>query len=689
MPTKSDADKTPSLGGELADLGLQLRCAIVEEALSTLTLTRIEVLHRDRALPLAKLVGRSADILLPHDSGIRKFLGVCVSAEYLGIYRGHGRYLLEVRPRLWFLTRARDCRVYQDKTTPDVVQDILGTYGFSAHLEKRLSQTFEARDYCLQYRETDFAFLSRLMEEEGIYYFFDHVGDTEKLVLADAVSAHKTVAGKAVIEFVEGLNVAGSEKDHIYDIAAIEQVTTGKVSLDDYNFETPGQDLISARAMERGTHNFAKYEAYDYPGHYRKSALGETRARVQMEAEALRYQTWRAAGNMRWLGTGNTFGVTGHPHTQDETQFMVTAATHYIQTDPQEADPGDGKGLRMPDGDHEAYHCMFRFIPAKTQYRAELSTPWPEIAGVQTAVVVGPKGEEIHTDKYGRVRIQFHWGRLGKLNEKSSVFVRTMMPWTGKSWGMVAIPRIGQEVVVQFEEGNPDRPIIVGMLYNADNMPPWKLPDNMTQSGVKTNSSKGGGGYNELMLEDKKGAELVRFQAEKDYVQTVKNDATITVGLEKKDKGDMSLTVHRHLTETLKTGDHTFMVEDGNQTIGIKKNKTEKIEGNAALTVTGNVTETVEKGNVSHTVAKGNEDLLLKMGDFSLETKLGSVKITAMKDITLTVGKNSIVINQMGVTVTGMMVTVEAKAMLEAKSPMTQVKGDGMLILKGGLTMIN
>ena len=685
----SNAIAMPHLGGELADLGLQLRRASVDEALSTLTLARIEVLHRDRALPLAKLVGKSADIVIPYDSGKRYFRGICVSAEYLGIHRGFGRYLLEVRPRLWLLTRARDCRVFQDKSTPDLIADILGNFGLSPHIDKRLTQTHDPRDFCLQYRETDFAFLSRLMEEDGIYYFFNHDADTEKMVLADATSAHKTVPGKAVVEFLDGLNTGSGDKDHIFALAAEEQVTTGKVSLDDYNFETPALDLLSRSIMARGTHAFADYEAYDTPGHFRKPPAGATRAKVQMEAIALRHQTWRASGNLRWLGVGHTFGIKGHPHTQGETDFMVTAAVHYIQTDPLDEGPADGSAVAMPADHKTAYRCDFRFIPAKTQFRAPQITPWPEIPGVQTAMVVGPKGEEIHTDKYGRVRIQFHWDRVGKTDEKSSVFVRTMMPWTGKSWGMIAIPRIGQEVVVQFEEGNPDRPIIVGMLYNADNMPPWALPANMTQSGIKTNSSKSGGGFNELMMEDRKGSELVRFQAEKDYVQTVKNDATITVGVDKKDKGDMSLTVHRNLTETLDTGDHAFTVKDGKQDIKIKKDKTEQVEGKSTLTVTGNLTETVEQGNVTHMVKMGNESVVLDMGNFSLETKLGAVAITAMQSITLKVGENSVVINQMGVTVTGLMVTVEGKAMLEAKSPLTQVKGDAMLTLKGGLTMIN
>jgi type VI secretion system secreted protein VgrG len=298
------------------------------------------------------------------------------------------------------------------------------------------------------------------------------------------------------------------------------------------------------------------------------------------------------------------------------------------------------------------------------------------------------------------VKVQFHWDREGQSNETSSLWIRSMMPWTGKNWGMIAVPRIGQEVVVQFEEGNPDRPVIIGMLYNADTMPPYTLPGEMTKSGVVTRSSKEGSAstFHELMFEDKKGAELVRFQSERDYRQIVKNDAEVTVGLEHKDKGDMKLTVHRHLTETVKTGNHTFSVQSGSQTIHIQKDKTETIKGNSTLTVTGDVSETIEQGNrteeikmgnVTRTIKMGNESTTLDLGNYTLETKVGKIGMKALQEIKLEVGGSSIKIDQMGVTIKGMMVKIEGTIMLEAKGMMTTVKGDAMLTLKGGITMIN
>ncbi|MDT8857520.1 type VI secretion system tip protein TssI/VgrG [Paracoccaceae bacterium Fryx2] len=682
------------MSGSYGPTDLRLKCAVVEEGMNRVVATTLEFLSKDKALDLKTVVGAQMDIEVDAaDDQKRWFRGMCISAQTLGTYQGYGHYTAEVRSWNWFLTRSRECRVFQDKSTVDIIQSVLGDHGFSALLQKKLSETYPPRAFCLQYRETDLDFLTRLMEEEGIYCYFIHSGSREKLVLADAIAAHEPVPGAAQIEYFEPDTDYRRTKDHIFQWVASENATTGRVTLTDYDFERPKLDLKMSKSMPKGTHGETGHEHYDHPGHYRDADPGERYTRVRIEAEAIRHKLWQGVGNVRMMGIGQTFQLTGHPRTGDEGQYLITRATHQIQVETLAEDMADrqvvGRRLEFAPDNTDTYRCIFDAVPKSEPYRAPHITPWPEIPGVQTALVVGTAGEEIDTDEYGRVRIQFHWDRLGKKNETSSVWVRTMMPWTGKGWGMIHIPRIGQEVVVQFEEGNPDRPLIIGMMYNADTMPPYALPDNKTQSGIKTNSSKGGNGFNELMMEDKKGEELVRFQAEKDYTQIVKNNATITVGLEKKDAGDMTLTVHHDLTETVKTGDHTFKIETGSQIIDIKTDKTETITGKSDLTVTGNVTETVKTGNVTATVEMGNEARTLKLGNYTLDTSLGKIALTAMQEISLTVGANSVVIDQSGVKITGIMVTVEGKAMLEAKAPMTQVKGDALLILKGGLTMIN
>ena len=692
--------------GEYPDEGLFLIGATVEEGLSELGRITVEFVCSNRALNLKDIVGKKMRVLMEPPTGERRvFPGTCVSVEYLGADRGPGHFCAEIRPWLWFLTRTRENRIFQDKSVPDVIRAILQDYGFSSDIEDKLTGSYVARDYLVQYRETDYDFLCRLMEEEGIYFFFAEKDNREKLVLVDDAGAHAPVAAPVKIPFIDIAAVKTRQEPHIFEWTSAERVTSGKVTLMDYDFERPTADMVSVNAIPKGTHAQKDREFYDYPGHYRDSGLGGNRARVRMEAEAARHRTLSGKANITNIAVGQTFTLDGHPRKPDNASHLVTSAVHrlvLVGTDlpPVRADGplhGDLAGL-ADSGD--PYSVAFRCIPATAQFRAPLKTPWPEIAGVHTALVVGPKGDEIYTDKYGRIKVQFHWDRLGKKDDKSSCFVRTMMPWTGKNWGVIAVPRIGQEVVIQFEEGDPDRPIAIGMLYNADNMPPYGLPDNMTQSGIKTNSSKGGGGFNELMFEDKKDAELVRFQAEKDYEQIVKNDATITVGLEKKDKGDMSVTVHRNLTETVKTGDHTHTVEQGDQTLKVSQGKqTETIKGDVAWTVEqGNVTRKVSQGSVKEDIDMGDLEVVLgmgsetktiNMGDFMTEVIQGKIKLSAMQSIELKCMASSIKMDAMGITIKGINVKIKADVILEAKATMTTVKGDAMLVLKGGITLIN
>jgi type VI secretion system secreted protein VgrG len=542
------------------------------------------------------------------------------------------------------------------------------------------------------------------MEEEGIYYFYVPVsGGKIDIILTDSASGHKPVEGKTTLKFIdrdlEGLH----QENCIYEWNGSERVVTGKVTLNDYNFEKPKAKMQSLNVIPKETHSEKKHEFYDYPGHYRETDRGDQYARVIMESNAITFHTWVGLSNVSTIGVGRTFKVSNHQRTSDSVEYLVTKAKHFLRLDPIEKIVVKTKSflesqLNFDENDDDPYRVIFDVTPDKEQYRAPKITKWPEIPGVQTAVVTGPAGEEIYTDKYGRIRIQFHWDREGKKDDKSSCWVRTMLPWTGKNWGMIAIPRIGQEVVVQFEEGDPDRPLVVGMLYNAETMPPYKLPDKMTQSGVKTNSTKGGGGFNELMFEDKKDAELVRFQSQLNYQQIVRNDATITVGLEAKDKGDMALTVQNDLTEIVKEGDHSFTVETGSQKIEVKKDFTETVEGKATQTITGNVartvksgnvTEDVKKGNVARTVDMGNVTDTLKLGDFSLVAKAGKISMTALKKIELKCGPSSIVLGPDGIVIKGMKVNVEGQIMAEVKGKITQIKGDGMVIVKGGVTMIN
>ena len=545
--------KAKSAEGSLPEL--TVKAAIVEEALSELTRLRIEFLCRDRSLSLRGLLGQPMTLVVstPDAGAVRHFHGLCVQAEYIGTFQGQARFVAEVRPRFWFLTRQADCKVFQDLSTTAIVQQVLGDDGFTPALKLDLSGSYDPRPYCIQYRETDFAFLSRLLEEEGIYYYIAQDSAGETMVLADSPGAHKALPGGDKLEYVEAEVVEHEHRDQVFGWVAMDRATTGAVSLVSYNFETPGQSLLVNRSKPFGSHPHAGAERYDNEGRYMTGGAGEQRAKVRVEREAVQAQLWSGVSNALQIAPGHTFQLTQGPRPKEETAFLVTRAVHYFQReeDARQTVTGRHAEPRALDlGRHvdKPYRVEFDAIPKSIQYRPDRKTPWPEIAGVHTALVVGPGGEEIHTDKYGRICIQFHWDRLGPKSDKSSIWVRTMMPWTGKGWGMIHIPRIGQEVVVQFEEGDPDRPLVIGMLYNGANMPPYALPDNKTQSGILTNSSKGGNGANELMFEDKKGKELVRFHAEKDYQQVVENNARIVIGKDKKDAGDLTQWVHRNRT---------------------------------------------------------------------------------------------------------------------------------------------
>jgi type VI secretion system secreted protein VgrG len=692
------------MDGDYTAPDLFLKSAVVRDGISRLTETTVEFMSKNKALKLEEVVGYSLNLIIEKEDGSeRKFLGTCISAEYIGLYQGYGLFQAEVRPWLWFLTRRQNCKVFQELSVVDIIKEVLAHYGFDSHLDNKLSGTYKPRLYCVQYRESDFDFICRLMEEEGIYYFFGHESGDVKMVLADSVSAYQAVEEGPDLQFFFREEQFRRRADHIFEWTAGERVTSGKVTLNDYNFEAPQSPLKSTKAMAKGKHAHKMHEVYDYPGHYRKGPLGENYAKVKIEAKAIRHQTWNGAGNVRTLEVGRTFKLKDHPRGDDKTDFLIAAATYYLQieTDYEDADTRGsitGSRLEFDPENRDTYRCVFEVVPKASQYRAPLQTPWPEIGGMHTAVVTGPAGDEIYTDKYGRIKVQFHWDRIGEKDDKSSCWVRTVMPWTGKGWGMMAVPRIGQEVVIQFEEGDPDRPVCTGMLYNADTMPPWELPANMTQSGVRTSSSKGGGGFNELMMEDKKDEELVRFQAEKDYRQIVKNNADITIGLEKTDKGNLTQTIHANKVETIKTGDHTFKVETGNQKIFIKTDLKETVEGKATqevtghtsqTVITGNYTQDIQAGNLTRKVGKGNEDVSFGKGNYSLKAAAGKITLEAATSIELKVGGSSIKITPAGIELKSTKIDVNATGMLTGKSPKTTIKGDAMLTLKGGVTMIN
>ncbi|MBL4767893.1 MAG: type VI secretion system tip protein VgrG [Rhodobacteraceae bacterium] len=685
--SKSHSETLIWMSGTYPAKDILLKRAIVHEKLSTLTETTIEFQSKNKAVKLADILGRTMSVhIKTAKNRERIFSGTVVSVECVGMRDGYGHYVAEVRPWFWLLTRTQDSRVFQEMSAVEIIEQIFSENGFTDFVN-RLSETGKKRTYCVQYRESDYDFICRLMEEEGIYYYFDNKMDknlVEKMTLCDGVSGHSRVPENATIEYHAREKGVRRRVDHIAEWASEEVLARGKITLNDFDFLTPAADFKVSEAIKKGMHNYQELEIYDAPGRYRKDAdLGTSRARVRMEAEAVRHRHWRGAGSVRTLGTGYTFTLKDHPDEAANIEYLVTDATHYfkVSTDFTEVDARrdlDVQNMDFPENmETDTYACTFGAIPKLEQFRAPLITPWPEIPGLHTATVVGNEGEEITTDEYGRIKVQFHWDREGKDDQDSSCWIRVVTPWSGKGWGIIALPRMGQEVVIQFEEGDPDRPICTGMLYNKDTMPPYELPANKTQSGVKTNSSKGGSGYNELMFEDKKGSELMRLQAQKDHQMLIKNKSSMAIGVpdfeEEHFASDNSLhqVVKQDVTETILDGDHFFTIEKGSQEIVIETDKTQQVNGKHTQTIKGNYATSVTSGNVS------------------VDVDAGKIEMTAALEILLTVGGSSIKIDNSGVTIKGPIIKIEGDAMVEAKSPMTTVKGSALLTLKGGVTMIN
>jgi type VI secretion system secreted protein VgrG len=541
----------------------------VREALSSLGDIDVDLLSERADIEVDGVLGQNMTVKLElQDGSPRYFNGYVSRFAQTGTSGRYHAYRATLRPWLWFLTRTADCRIFQDMTAPEIIAQV-----FSAHhiadFRNCLTDSYRRRDYCVQYRETDFNFVSRLMEEEGIYYYFLHGQEQHTLVLADGYSAHQPAPNYETIPFVGTERMVRPEQETISSWEYEREVRPGKYQLQDYDFERPSAALrVGSTAINE--HALAEYEIYDYPGDYGKSSDGEQYVRRRMEEQHARFETAHGESNARGLAAGFLFRLSSQSRSDQNREYLITSTTYTIASNAYETQ----------DAGEAACVCSFTAQSSREQFRPPRHTPRPVIQGPQTAIVVGPRGDEIHTDKYGRVKVQFHWDRYGKRDENSSCWIRTAHPWAGKGWGMIAIPRIGQEVIVEFLEGNPDRPIITGRVYNAEQMPPYTLPANMTQSGILSRSTRGGtsGNANEFRFEDKKGDEQVLLHAEKDLKVETEHDETRTVGHDRNEtigRND-SLDVGKELM--INAGDSVTIVT-GSASLTMKRDGTIRIEG--------------------------------------------------------------------------------------------------------------
>ena len=497
-----------------------------------------------------------------------------------------------MRPWLWFLTRTSDCRIFQHQTVPQIVAAVFADHAAIARFEFRLDKAYRSRTYCVQYRETDFNFVARLLEDEGICWYFEHGPGEHKLVLLDSASAHPVAAGCAALPFYANTGQVSADVEYIGQWQFARSVESGRTALSSYDFERPSTPLGVGQALLR-SHGLADLEQYDWQGDYTRSGEGQHLVDVRIEELQAAHDTVSGSTNAHGIAAGQRFGLARHPREASNGDYLCLSTQISAQVNAEESGQQAG-----------TFQCQFTAIPAATQFRPPRTTPKPFVQGPQTAVVVGPAGQEIYTDKYGRVKVQFHWDRYGQRNESSSCWVRTSSPWAGKSFGFVQVPRIGQEVVVDFLEGDPDQPLITGRVYNAEQMPPWDLPANATQSGVLSRSSKGGayGNANALRFEDKSGEEQLWLHAERDQLTEVEHDEDKWVGNDRRKTIDRDETNHikRDRTETVDRNEkitvHGWRTEevDGDETITIHSNRTETVDRNETITIHQNRSERVD-----------------------------------------------------------------------------------------------
>jgi type VI secretion system secreted protein VgrG len=628
------------------------------EGLSRLFHFRLKLLSTNSAIQYDKIIGKNVTIKLLLPESKERFINGYVSR----FVQGHSdfrftEYEMEVVPWLWFLTRTADCRIFQNKTIPDVITQIFSDLGFH-DFSNKLQGSFETREFCVQYRETDFNFVSRLMEQEGIYYFFEHERNKHTLVLANSPTMHKPCPIQSKVRYAS-LETQWSREDLITGLSVTQELRPGKYALMDYDFTKPSTNLgVSVPSAIKVGDN-QKYEVYDYPGEYQTKAAGEEYAKVRMEEEEAVHYVLRGESSCRTFTSGYSFDMQDHYRRDLNKTYVLTEVNHY-------ASVGHTYVSDSTDEGAETYSNTFECIPKSVPFRPPRVTPKPLIQGPQTAVVTGPAGEEIYVDKYGRVKVQFHWDREGKKDEKSSCWIRVSQPWAGKAWGGMWIPRIGQEVIVEFLEGDPDQPIITGRVYNAEQMPPYELPTHMTRSTMLSRSTKGGTkqNFNELRFEDKKGAEQVFLHAEKDLDLRVKNDAREIV------LHDRHLIVENNQIEKVQKDKHLQVGGNQYEKIGkdysreIAGSAMEKVTGDSSLEVIGNqntkVTGDISRQSVMNIHEKSGMNWAHEAG-MQIHLKGGlNVVIESGLQITLKGAGGFININPVGVFIQGNMVFINS-----------------------------
>ncbi len=573
-----------------------------QESVSQLFQFDLEMLSDDDAAEHTELVGQNLTFSICPRNGTRSFFNGFIS-QFSAAEKVEDRarlYRARIVPWLWFLTRAANSRIFQNQNVVDIAKQIFADHGFNDYVFQ-LQRSYQPYEYKVQYRETDFNFVSRLLEHEGIFYFFRHEN-----------GKHTAVFGDAAIAFAPGelarVSFASiADWEHIQGWHHAYEFQTGQWTLTDYDFKKPQADLTAGQPTVIANPIMKKYEFFDYPGQYLTKDAGQGLARTRIEMEEAAYHIVNGVSMVPSLRSGESFTLADHPVPSENGASYALLSIHH--------DARDTSYFQAENA--SSYTNSFVCLPAKTVFRPPRVTPVPVVHGPQTATIVGPKGEEIHTDEYGRVKVQFRWDRYGKADEKSTIFLRLAQSWAGNKWGAQTLPRIGMEAIVEFLEGDPDKPIVTGCLNNAAMMPPDPLPDNKTRTVFRTQSTPKSSGFNEFSFEDKAGKEQVFLRGERDQDVRIKNDAREWIG------NDRHLIVTKSQREKVGSGKHLTITGDQN----------EKVSGTVSLAAEGDLHQKID------------QNAALKAGM--------NIAIEAGIAITLKAGASFIEIGPAGITIVG------------------------------------
>lgn len=631
--------------------GLLFRSMTADERLGRLFSYHLQFESQDPNIDLSGLLGTPMTVKIATEDGFKRYFnGIVCEAQQTGVETVDGlvyaQYDVRLVPKPWLLGQKVDCRIYTDMTVPDIVKSVLSDAGYT-EVKLSLSGNYATREYCVQYREDCLNFISRLMEQEGIYYFFTHDATKHTMVLADSVSAHAVGKDFARVPYLHNTDSVLRREATITTWSSARGMDSAKYQLTDYDPMAPKTALLSTGTSDgHGTAGTNGVVAFDFPGAHKVADVGHHFAQVRAEALTVARSHYTGTTAAPGVEIGGLFTLTDYPRQAFNREYLITGTTIHLA----------GAAAASGSGDNEpSFQCSFEVIESSQTFRSLPTAAKPTIVGLQTAVVCGSKtDEDIVVDKYGRVQVTFHWNKPDKPNAKSSCPVRVATPWAGKNWGAISIPRVGQEVVVSFLEGDPDRPLIIGSVYNGDNQVPYSLPDNKTQSGIKSRSLLGGtADFNELRFEDKKGSEDFFMHAQKDMHEEVENDHVVTI--------------------------------DHDETVTIKHDRKATISNN----------DTIDVGQVFKLTA--GTQIELTTGSSSIVMKSsGEIQITGV-NITITGNSSVKVEGQMQVGIkagmsmdvgAGVSMKVHSDGTLDVKGTMVSAGGDAMTKVGGGIIMI-